>query len=64
MSFRSTLEMLDFFGKAWYNNKAVGRESEARRSGKHATLGKLNSLKCFEKSLIEKNIKRNFEKIS
>ena len=30
--------------KLWYNNKAVGRESEARRSEKRCILGKTDSL--------------------
>ena len=31
--------------KPWYNNKAVGRESEAQRSEKRRNLGKLKSLR-------------------
>ena len=54
--------LLDFFEKAWYNNKAVGREQSSKGSEKHATLGKMNSLETFLRMLVKKNFKRNFEK--
>ncbi len=38
------MKKVDNSEKPWYNNKAVGRESEAQESGKCCILGKMKSL--------------------